>query len=257
MSAVSALNRFSYHEPSYPSSSIVFEPFSIPAKHLPRDQLSSSNKQRIQNTITRTVSWLEQAESILSKDSLDKLTHHSLAKPLFQHENPFEGGDDSSFQFSKIEVEMKEILGLITEGQLILSNSRLIATSLGEANQVQGDSSHPSRHCTTRIHSRDQEGKLPRIPLPTHPSHVNKKSWHEIHMGIGELSPVVKEQLHVDSPLCPMKILASLSSQAAPVPIVDDDDEGKETRITSSQLTHHDIRNELKPNKRFKTERTI
>mmetsp|Transcript_29496 Transcript_29496/g.56050 ORF Transcript_29496/g.56050 Transcript_29496/m.56050 type:complete len:586 (+) Transcript_29496:193-1950(+) len=254
VSAVSTLNRVSYHEPSHSSSSIIFEPFLIPAKQLPRDHLNSSNKHRIQNTIARTVSWLEQAESILSKNSLDKLTHYSLAKPLFQNENRFGGGDDSSSQFfSKIELEMKEILGLITEGPVVLSNSRVIPTILGKANQMQ---SHPNRYCATSIHSRHQDGKPPRISLPIHHSQENNKSWHEIHRAIGELSPVVKDQIYVESPPCPMKILASLSSQAAPVPIVDDDDEGKETRIASSQLTHYDVRNELKPNKRFKAERT-
>ncbi len=264
MSAVSARNGVSHHESSHSSHSLVFEPFPISSgdsvKRVPRDQPISSNTQTIYNIIVRTVSWLEQAESVLSKKSPDMLILNSPSKPPIRPKKRFgQGsfrGDDESSQFiSKIELEMEEILRLITEGPAVLSNSQVIPTVLCEAGQTQGGSSHPNRHCPTKSDPRHQDWRSLTITLPIHHSREDKNAWHEIRRAIGKLSPVIEEETCLDSPTCPMKILASLSSQAAPVPIVDDDEEGKEKRMAPSQLTEHDMGNEWKSNKRFKVQR--
>ena len=91
------------------------------------------------------------------------------------------------------------------------------------------------------------------------PSCVIRK--HPLNNGDG----AVDDGNIMDSPNNPMKILASLSSHAAPVPIVDDDDGGKfnqsilmpsiQQSLSSSSLPRH-VGSSWKTNKRFKVEYT-
>jgi len=169
-------------------------------------QLSDKAKHGIANTAT----WLEQAEMLLSNDTLESNKRHE-----------------------EIEEEMKEISRLITGSQTILaitanlpkildndrcSNDGLPSSSMPKAQ-------HKLQSCPNlRILCTDAEMVNSEQSISTPTTGKRKRSLSD-------------DRNMTDSPNNPMKLLASLSSQAVPVPVGSSNDVKRSSAVVSSSAT--------------------
>lgn len=234
---------------SVPSSSPLvadYFPMSVSKSgmRVPPDQLQSTEQKMAHNTITRTVSWLEKAEFILSKKKFDVSTVgvvHSNTPSFIRNDDI--GGGRSANDASRLNEELKhkivhemsELSRLIETGPAILANSRDLPRLLGKQNEPKSSLQciEQSIHCNppsssdqinTRILSCQARVDHPKQASDSFDTIENaKKRKHTTNTG----NNIHGEGNLEISPNCPMKLLASLSSQATPVPIIDEEDDGK------------------------------
>mmetsp|Transcript_573 Transcript_573/g.1239 ORF Transcript_573/g.1239 Transcript_573/m.1239 type:complete len:251 (-) Transcript_573:16-768(-) len=167
----------------------------------------STNKVSIQsdkakNDITKTATWLERAETLLLKKT------------------------ESNQVQKEIEEEMKEISHLITEAPAILAISADLPKVLENTYEVE-----PSNRFQASIQKLQS---CPDLRILCNDSDMG-------HHGQSVSTPTAGKRKHslsddentTGSPNNPMKLLASLSSQAAPVPI-DANDDAKLTAPSSN-----------------------
>mmetsp|Transcript_42277 Transcript_42277/g.72186 ORF Transcript_42277/g.72186 Transcript_42277/m.72186 type:complete len:397 (-) Transcript_42277:953-2143(-) len=144
---------------------------------------------KAKNDITKAAAWLDHAEALLSKKT------------------------ESNQANKEIEEEMKEISRLITEAPAILAISADLPKMIGNAYKVETNKILPApihklHSCPDlRILSTESEMGQPEQTVSTPTAVKRKRSLSD------------DENATTDSPNNPMKLLASLSSQAAPVPI--------------------------------------
>lgn len=137
---------------------------------------------KAKNDITKTATWLERADSLLSNT---------------KQTNPMQ---------KEIETEMKEIARLIEEGEAVLAVSKNLPkifdnnTSGQSSNKISQSSIHKLHSCPDLRMGHSEQS------ISTSTAGKRKRSLSD-------------DENISDSPIDPMKLLASLSSQAAPVPV--------------------------------------
>lgn len=157
--------------------------------------------------ITQTAAWLERANTLLSNNTENNQIQHEIEK------------------------EMEDIAHLINEAPAILAISAGLPKLLNGEYTINSRTSMPASihklHSCPDLRMLTANYEMERCE-PEHA--VSAPTTRERKRSLSEVEHTT------NSPSNPMKLLASLSSQAAPVPIVAKD-EGKET--TSSNPNNH------------------
>jgi DNA repair ATPase RecN len=161
------------------------------------------------NEITKTAAWMEKAETLLTKET-----------------------ESNQMLQKDIEDEMKEIALLVEEAPAILAISSDLPKLLNsECNKTEST----NIGLQTSIHKLNSCSDV--RTLATESCTEYEQSITTATAGKRKYNLCDDENTTTDSPNNPMKLLASLSSQAAPIVTKDDGDgcESKETRVDDAK----------------------